>query len=358
MTNEEVLKMKKHWKSILIVLAVLVIAVIVIFRFNSAKKDATTPRQNKTLVKTEKPQRRSMTDQLQYNGDVAAIQQANIFSKVDGNLDRIYADIGLAVRKNQLLALIDSTDYYQRALEAQASYQNALLNYVRTKQLLEQNLLAQEDLDNAEMAMKIAAANYELAKTQLDDTRIRAPFAGYITRRYLDPGGLVTQQNAILFTLMDLETVKVTINVLEKDTPLIPKLKKATVIVDALPGEEFEGVIARYSQAIDLATRTMAVEINIANKEYVLKPGMFATATLVVSEHADAITVPTEVVLKDANGIFVFTIENNNAKRVAVQTGLQRDDRTEIINGLTGTEDIVTTGQQFLRDGSLVSIQN
>ena len=350
--------MKRHWKSILMVIVVLVIVLIIVMRINSIKTDTAAPRQDVVLVKLEKPLRHTMTEELQYNGDIRAIQQANIFSKVGGNLERVYADIGQAVKKDQLLAQIDSTDYYQQNIEARASYDNAKLNYERTKELLQQNLLAQEDLDNAETGMKIAAANYEIANTQLHNTRIRAPFSGFITSRYLDPGALVEPQNAVLFTLMDLDKVRVIINVLEKDTPLIPDLKQATIVADALPDRIFKGMIARYSEAIDLSTRTMAVEINIENKNHTLKPGMFATVTLVVSQYKDAISLPSAAVQTDANGRFVFTVENNMAKRITVKEGLEKDNRIQIVDGLSGKESIITTGQQFVRDGSPVKVQN
>lgn len=188
--------------------------------------------------------------------------------------------------------------------------------------------------------------------------RITAPFSGYITKRYVDPGALISADNTMLFTLMDLATVKVTINVLEKDTPIIPRLKEATIVADALPDMKFEGKIARYSQAIDLATRTMAVEIDIPNRDRLLKPGMFVTTTLIISAHPDAITVPTAAVLKDAQGSYVFVVRDNVATRIAVQIGIEQDNRIEIVSGLSGTEDIITTGQQLVRDGAQVKVQS
>jgi RND family efflux transporter MFP subunit len=276
---------------------------------------------------------------------------------VSGNIEKIYVDIGTPVRKNQLLALIDTTELHQQAQQSAASIQNARLNYERNKKLLEQDLVATEDLDNAETVMKIAAANYETAMTRLDYACIKAPFAGFITKRFLDPGALVSPGNNVLFTLMDIGSVKVVINVLEKDTPLIPNLTKAIIVADALPNQQFEGHISRYGQAIDLSTRTMPVEITILNKDYTLKPGMFVTATINVNEHPDAITVPTQAVLKDDKGSYLFILEDAKAKRTPVELGAEQNSRLEILNGLTGTENVITTGQEFVKDGSSVTVQ-
>jgi membrane fusion protein (multidrug efflux system) len=256
-----------------------------------------------------------------------------------------------------LLAVIDSTELVQQDQQSTATFLNAQMNYQRTRQLLDQNLVAKEDLDNAEASMRVADANRVLAKTRLGYARITAPFAGIVTKRFLDVGALVSPNSSTLFMLMDMSRVKVIVNVLEKDTPMIPKVKKAVVAVDALPGREFNGIISRYSQAIDLATRTMAVEIDIPNPNHLLKPGMFGTVTLIIEEHPDALTVPTQALLKDKEGVFVYVAEDGTARRHAVTAGVEQDSRTEIQTGLAGPENVITTGQQFVRDGGAVIIQ-
>jgi membrane fusion protein, multidrug efflux system len=338
----------------IVLLALVGIVAFKIIANNPAKE---TRRQNVPLVKIEKPRRETFINKLQLNGDVAAIQQANIFSKVSGNLERVYTDMGARVRRNQLLAVIDSTELYQQYQLTAATFENTRVKYQRFKQLLEQNLVSKEDVDDAEATMKVAAANYDVAKTRLSYTRITAPFSGYITKRYLDAGALVSPGNSTLFTLMDLDSVKVIVNVLEKDLPRLPQVKKATVTVDALPGKEFNGIVARSSEAIDLSTRTLAVEVDVPNTTRELKPGMFAEVTLIVSERQDALTLPTAAVLKDDSGSYVFASEDNKARQIRVTAGGEQDSRTEIISGLEGNEDIITTGQQFVKDGGQIIVQ-
>ena len=221
----------------------------------------------------------------------------------------------------------------------------------------EQKLIAKQDLDNAEALMKVAQANYETAKTRLSYARITAPFAGVITKRFLNEGALVATSNATLYTLMDLDSVKVVVNVLEKNVPQISKGKTAKIIVDAFPGKEYEGVITRLSQAVDLSTRTMAIEVGVPNTDHNLKPGMYATVTLTISEHQNAVTVPTEIILHDNNGTFVYTVQNNTAKRTPVQLGIERNSRMEILSGLNGDESVIVLGQQLVHDGSAVVLQ-
>ena len=335
----------------------IVLVGVVIFKIMGNNPAAETRRQNLPLVKIEKPQRETVIYKLQLTGDVAAIQQANIFSKVSGNLERVHVDIGSRVRRNQILALIDSTELHEQFQLAAATFYNTRVKHQRMKQLLEQNLVSKEDVDDAEATMKVAEANFDVAKTRLSYARITAPFAGYITKRYLDAGALVTPGNSTLFTLMDLDSVKVVVNILEKDLSRIAEIKKATVTVEAFPGQEYNGIVARTNQALDLSTRTLAVEIDIPNPARELKPGMFANVTLVVDERHDAITLPTMAIMKDDSSSFVYANANNTAQRLRIRTGGEQGSRMEIVEGLNGSEDIITTGQQFVKNGGQVVVQ-
>jgi membrane fusion protein (multidrug efflux system) len=349
--------MKRYWKYGALGLGALAVLALLVFRIFSGNAGQENRRPPTPLVKVEKPKREDIVYTLRYTGNVTPTQQATIFSKVGGTLERVYVDMGTEVRKGQLLALIDTTELYQQFQQASATFQNAQLNFRRTRELFEQNLVAKQDLDNADATAKIARANYEAAGTRLGYARITAPFSGYITRRFLDPGALVTTNNASLFTLMDLDNLKIIINVLEKDIPQVAQGKHATVTVDAFPGKEFPGVVTRYSHAVDLATRTMAVEIDLANRDHILKPGMFANVTLVISEHKDALTVPTAALLKDEQGYFVYAAVADTARRLRTRIGTEQNGRTEILGGLDTTRTIITTGQQFVKENGPVSIQ-
>jgi membrane fusion protein (multidrug efflux system) len=331
--------------------------VIVILKVVGSSSSGDSRRQGTALVTVEPVRSETVLYDLKFNGDVLPIQQAAIYSKVGGNLEKVFVDIGSRVQQNDLLAMIDTTELSQQFQQMTATYQNALSNFERTKELSEQNLVAKQDLDNAEAAMKVAKANFETARTKLDYARITAPFSGYITKRFLDPGALVNANNSTLFTLMDLEAMKIIINVLEKDISRVTVGRKATVTVDAFPGKEFYGTVARLSQAVDLSTRTMAVEVDMPNKDHSLKPGMFASVTLVVEEHKDAKTVPTQAILKDGNGSFVYSVNGRLARRVNVTLGKDQNLRTEILSGLTGKETIIVAGQQFVSDSSQVIVQ-
>jgi RND family efflux transporter MFP subunit len=336
------------------VVAVITIAIVKVATQHSASGPR---RQSVPIVRVEQPSRDTVAYTLQSTGDVVSMQQANIVAKVSGTVEQVAASMGAQVRRDQLLALIDATELEQQVQQATATFVTAQADYQRTKQLLDKNLAPPQDFENAEKLMKVAEANYQTAQTRLGYARVTAPFAGTITKRYLDPGALVTANASTLFTLMDLDNVKVVINVLEKDAPLIAVGAEAVVTADALPDDSLAGRVGRLSQAVDPATRTMPVEVFVSNGDRRLKPGMYATVTLVLSEHPNAITVPTQAVLTDAKGQFAYVVRNDTARRAPVQTGIEQNARTEITAGLSGTERVITTGQQYVRDGAPVTVQ-
>lgn len=348
-----------HNRSKLLIASGIAAAIIILIAFKiiNSSTDKKQSRTNIVFVKTEKPIRQTLDESLQYNGNVLPIQQANIFSKVGGNLENVFADIGTFVKTNQLLAVIDSTELFQDFQQTFATYYNSKLTYERTKDLFEQNLVAKQDLDNNEAAMKIAQANYLNASTKLSYAKIRAPFNGFITAKFLDRGSLVQANNSTLFTLMKMDSVKVLVNILEKDIPLISKSYKSVIKVDAYPDKEFEGKISRNSHSIDLDTRTMTYELDVPNYNNILKPGMYAAINFLIEKHNNILTVPSDAVLKDISGLYIFIVEDGKAKRVDVKTGLLQNNLIEITDGLNDSDDVITTGQEFVKDGIFVKVQ-
>jgi membrane fusion protein (multidrug efflux system) len=352
--------MKKSLRFTLLGVVVLFIGGMIAFRATHDAKAAKSQRQTPVpAVRLASPTVETMTDALQFTGGMAPIQQAGVYSKVTGNLEAVLVNMGQPVNQGQLLAIIDTTELAQQYTQAAATYTNARLQFDRAQELFTKNLGARQELDNAQAAMTVSKANLDNAATRLSYARVTAPFAGVITQRFLDPGAVVTASNATLFTLMDLDSMKVVINVLEKDIPAVTRGKRAVIMVDAFPDRKFDGSVSRSSDAVDPSTRTMAVEIDVPNRDHTLKPGMFANVMLVIGEHPNAVTVPSQAVLSDAKGPYVYTVDGNNtAKRVPVTTGTQQNNRIQVLSGLSGQERVIVVGQQFVKDGGPVNIQS
>ncbi len=355
-----------------------VVLLLVLFSYFRIRANANDPVRNSRPVPTvevSNPQRGSISRTLSFTGNIEAYQEASIFPKVNGNLEDEFVNIGDYVQKGQLLALIDTTIYSQNVGQARGVYgqaeatlSNAKIAYERNKSLLEQNLISKQDLDNSETAYKVAQAqaeaaeaNYKNAATQLSYCRIIAPLSGYITRRYFDPGVYVTAssnaQGSTLFTLAEIQKVKIMVNVLESDVRYITNAASADVSVDAYPNQVFKGRITRISQQFDLATRTMPVEVDLDNAQHLLKPGMFATINLILAQQNNVLILPTQDILKDDSGNYVYTIsKDNTVRKVYVQIGISQDNKDEIAGGITDSDRILTMGQDLVSDGMKVRV--
>ena len=339
-----------------VVAAALVLVAVAAVRIATRGSVHRSRRQNSAIVRVEIPSRDTMTYTLQLTGDVVAIQTASIVAKVAGSLDRVNADIGDRVRPGQSLALIDTTELAFTAQQTGATFAAARAAYERASQLLAESLVSRQDFDNVEAAMRVAEANSQTAQARLGYANITAPFAGTVTARQFDPGAVVSV-GTVLFTLADFDSVKVVVNVLERDVPLVLVGTRAKVVAGALPGDTFAGRVGRTSDAVDPATRTMRAEIFVANPAHRLKPGMYATANLFLFEHPDAITIPAAAVLRAAGDTFVYVVQRDTARRKLVRTGIEQGARTEIVSGLSGGESLITTGQQYVKDASPVTVQ-
>ncbi len=342
-------------------IAALVILAFILYRVFTApppkvKKPAVPP------VVIEKPERTDIKYTLEYDGDVLPILQANVFSRVSGLLDRTYTDMGHRVRADELIALVDTAAAYQSELQSAATYYNAKATEARMRDLASKNLASQQDLDNAVASLRSAKAAYESAVVQLDYAKIRAPFNGIVTKRWLDPGSVVTSNpivgnsNSTIYTLMDLDTVKIDVNVLDKDVAKIPEVKSSTATVDVIPNRVWKAVVSRSAQAVTTTTRTMPVEILIPNKDEAIKPGEFARVTLLLGENPQAITVPPEAVLSQNGQSYVYIVQDSIAQRRNVKTGVLQNNRIEILAGLDGSENLIVVGQTFVHPNGKVMI--
>lgn len=354
-------------------IAIIIVVLVVIFKI--AVSGSSIRQIPKPVVVIGKLSKGEIQRSESLTGDIIPIQQASIYSKVNGNIEKNFVDIGTRVSNNQILALIDTTIYSQNAnqakanyMQAQANYQNAKLNYERNKKLLEQNLVAQQDLDNAKTSFDIALAQQEAAKAVYNNTvtllsycKITAPFPGIITKRNFDPGSYVTAttnaQGSVLFMLMNIDHLKTVVNVPERSVPYIPSVKEVTVTADAFPDKKFSARISKICQAIDLATRTMAVEIEIDNAGSLLKPGMFATVQFVTDMKSNSYIIPNQIALNDEQGDFVYVVNpDTTVSKKYIKIGTRMDDKVEVLSGLTETDRIVFVGQNLIKDKMKVKI--
>ncbi|MBM4128316.1 MAG: efflux RND transporter periplasmic adaptor subunit [Nitrospira sp.] len=371
----------------------LAIAIAALVAFRLATGDKTDQRKARLItVGTASPVKEDLEIRLSFTADVTPNQVVNLFSRVDGYIAKLHADKGDFVKRGQLLIEIDHTDYqhavdqakanlaaaHARVAQQQAALRHATLTLDRMKALIKDQFVSQQDLDNAQVTFDAAVAVLESlraqvtqmevalaqAETNLAYSYIRAPFAGYVAERNLDTGAYVTGTTASTSTMSrgmlsvhDINTVRVLIEVVEKDIPLITIGQKAELRAEAYPDQVFEGTVTRIVQALNRATRTMTVEIDLLNKDRRLKGGMFARVEVLVGTHRDAVQIPIDAVSRLEEAQYVFVVRDGKAQRVNVEIGARKDNRVEIVKGLSGDEAVIVSGKDLVHDGTPVQTQ-
>jgi membrane fusion protein (multidrug efflux system) len=367
------------------------VTALVLFRLSSgAKTDAKKTRI--LTVGTMTPLKQDLDVRLTYTADLIPNQLVNIFSRVDGYIAKIYVDKGDLVKTNQLLVEIDHTDYIHalnqakanllsakaKVVQQDAAVRNAALTLDRMRALIKDQFVSQQDLDTAEVNRDAAIALQESlraqvqqmavalaqAETNLAYSYIRAPFAGYIAERNLDPGAYVSGTTASTSTMSrgilsvhDVETVRTLIEVVEKDVPMVKIGQRADVRAEAYPNEVFEGTVTRIVQALNRATRTMTVEVDLPNKDHRLKGGMFARVEVLVGKHPQAVQIPLDAVSRLEESQYVYVVKDGKAHQVPVELGTRVDNRVEVLKGLTGEELLIVSGKDLVSEGTAVQVQ-
>src|SRR5262245_695266 len=160
-----------------------------------------------------------------------------------------------------------------------------------------------------------------------------------------------------ILTLHEIQTVRILVEVVEKDVPLVQVGQKAEVRAEAYPDRVFEGSVTRIVQALNRATRTMTVEVDLPNKERLLKGGMFARVEVLVGKHTNALQIPIDAVSRLEDAQYVYVVKDGIAERIPVEIGLRDENRVEITKGLAGGEQVIVSGKDLVHDGTPVQVQ-
>jgi membrane fusion protein (multidrug efflux system) len=327
----------------------------------AADKSSATAKEAGSIpeVQVTKPLRRTVAATLRLPATVSPYSQTTLYSKVSGYLKTIHVDKGDSVRAGQVLALIEDPELEERYQQAQSEYAIKKITYERLSNVRKVNpdVIAKQDVDLAEAAYLGAKHALEQLAAMLDYTKVRAPYSGIVTARFVDPGALIqaatssATQAVPLLTIMDTAVLRFYVNVPQEDAPYVKKGTPVAIVLKDLGGKALEVSVTRSTMSLDPGTRTMLVEIDVPNPGHELAPGMFAEVTLTLRQHQDALVVPPAALVTDNSAKAVFVVDQGVARKVPVKTDIDDGVWVEITSGLTGSEDVVVAGKSQLVDG-------
>lgn len=300
---------------------------------------------------------------VEVQGNVETDQNVVLNAEYSGVLTNVYVKEGQRVYKGQRLAKIDDGGLSSQVAQQESQMALAQTTFERQKRLWEQNI-------GSEIQFLQAKTNYESAKnvtqqfrSQLSKTVITAPFSGVVDEIISDPGQVVVPGQTPVIRLVNLSDMYVKASIPET---YLKNIKKGTQVKVNLASinEEFTGIVRQVSNYINPNNRSFDIQIDIPNKDGLVKPNLIATVKVNDYSSENAITVPENILQENAEGetiAYLYQPINDSigiAKRVILQTGLSYENHTEVKAGLKKGDTIIKEGAKTLRDGQKVTIKN
>ncbi len=285
--------------------------------------------------------------------------EAPMYAKVAGYLKTIKVDKGDRVTRGQLLAVLDTPDLDKQVADAKANYWLQSITDRRDQALVHQQVIAQQDADNQHSAMLQAKATYEQLLAEQGYKVIIAQFDGIISARFVDPGALIPQSTASLsgtpiVSISSMAPLRVYAYVPQNLALFIKNGDPATISLYEIPGRVFKGPIIRHPEALDTASRTMLVEVDLPNADLSLYPGMYARLSMLVNTPQKGQMVRDDALVFRSGKIYVPVVRQDRLHLVEVTLGYDNGQKV-VVNGDLRSGDLVALNVgQAAEDGELV----
>lgn len=337
------------------------------------------------LVELGEASLRQFTTEFEVLGELEPKASVDVMSRISGHLQQVMVERGDEVRAGQLLAVVDDADLRQQIRHAEASvsvaragvsrdqavFENLRIQVERYEGLHSEALVSTQDLEELQSRLRSARATVDLAESQVrqaeatlqelkiqqEQTRMYSPLSGVVGQRYLDPGALLNPNTPIV-SVLDLSRLKTVVPVTENVLPQVRVGLRALVSTDALGGEAIAGTVTRISPYLSPDTRTADVEIEIANPNRRLRPGMFARVRIDAELSQSSVSIPRSALLTrgDQKGVFLLS-EDLRTVFQPLEVGRIEDQIVEVVSGLEAGAKVVTSGAQSLNEGDRVRLE-
>jgi len=379
------------------VLAVLIVVILIgllgwqIFRRTSASLKG-SPNGRRTVavaVEVVPVKRATIRDVEFFTGSLLPKSYFVVAPKIAGRLEKLLVNIGDRVKRGELIAVLDAEEYAQQVEQARAEMEVAKANvgenrsaldvaqreFERAQALRQKKIASESELDAAEAQYKAQDAKYKVALAQvaqkeaalkaaqvrLSYTQIRASWedgseSRIVGERFVDEGAMLKANDAIV-SVLEIHSLRAVIHVIERDYSKVQVGQEAVVSTDAFPGTTFTGKVVRVAPLLKETSRQARVEIEVPNRDQLLKPGMFIRAQIEFARHNDVTVVPLSALAKrgDQQGVFLADNETMKARFVPVTLGLVNGKLAEVVKpSLSGS--VVTLGHHLLEDGSAITL--
>jgi membrane fusion protein (multidrug efflux system) len=295
-------------------------------------------------------------DVLLLPGETEAWQDVRLASETDGVVERIDFKEGQSVRKGQLIAKVDVAVLKAALDQAEASFDLADKLYKRRKMLFERKVIAKEELDRSENERTLTVTRLRRAKVEYERGFVRSPIDGLVNHLHIDVGEFVDRGDPVA-DLVNVDKIKINVNVPELDVRYLRVGQKTMVTVDAFPDRQLTGTIDFVAYKADPATKTFHIRVLIDNPGRQIRPGMIARVTFLRRVIPDALVVPLFALIDKGGERIVFVEKDGTAYARTVSIGIIEGDRIEIREGLEFGDHVIVSGHTEVEEGMKVQVQ-
>lgn len=364
-------------KKLILIATIIVLALVGIVSYriylnNADKKDrAIKVSQGRGVaVEIGKVSRQNIIPQIVFSANLEPLWNADISSKADGRIDRLFVDEGDLVSSGMVIGVLDTNELIPQVMQAdgnllsnQANLEQADLDLSRAQALVQQGAVSVQVLDTArtkrDLALgqvRAAQGNLSLLQTRLDNANIIAPRNGVVIKRYLQAGAFA-KAGAQIVSIADVSSLLGKATVGEAQLRELTIGSQVKIKINALQDKEFIGQITRISPSATLPARTFTAEVTILNSDGILKPGMFAKISIPGLVHNNALVVPEGALVMrgDQKTVYIVTSDSKVQQRI-LKLGYVGEGWAEVLEGLQDGDQIVVAGHNKLKDGASINI--
>ena len=314
------------------------------------------PSDRPTNVEIEVVKRGSVSRNSIIAGMLEPIRTVGVNAQLSGILLSLKVEEGHRVRQGDVLAEIDARELEAQARSAEAALKFALSTAERSEQLFKEKIITLAEVERDRAALESAKATSEQLKTRLGYAKVLAPISGIITEKRIEAGDIVSSSTR-LFSVADVSTLVTRIQVSELEVSTLRPGDMVPLTVDALGGQRVDGRIRRVFPAADSATRLIPVEVALSGRQLAsLRPGYTVRATLALDKRDNALLVPSRAVSGPAGARAVYLVKGGVVERRAVSVGSDMSGLSEILDGVSEGDSVITSGTSMIREGSKAKV--
>jgi RND family efflux transporter MFP subunit len=333
----------------------LAIVLVVIGTFFLMRRATTSAISTDVPVSVIAAQKQKLTSSISLAGTINASNDVNVISETQGSVRLAHLKVGDIVKAGTVLVEVEDAIQRSSLSTAEISAQKSKRDFERSETLFQENSISRAQLDAARLAMQAAENQLDIAKRQLENTKIKTPIAGTVNARLVDVGTMV-QPGMPVANIVDITTLKARVNVSELEAFRLKPGDPVEIGTDVYPGQKFQARVDNIASKADEA-HTYPVEIKLVNNaKFPLRAGMFCRIAFTSMTATDALAIPRVALVGSVKNAEVFVIRNAIAYLQQIVVGKQTNEYLEVLNGLNEGDTVVTSGQNNLVDKTKVFI--